>query len=126
MIYNQCFGKTHAYWIYCDCCYCPPNPFLPPPKVSYILAYTTTLKTNSPDNFFMRPSIIRIEYLFQILCLSSKWNPLQAATKLFGAPFCSVWMRKDQQQQQHHEHGCVLKAILNNAASKSKSSSKVS
>ena len=72
-------------------------------------------------------------------CLSSKQDPLQAATKFFGAPVCSIWMQKQQQQeqqeqeqqeqeqqQQYHEHCCILEAILKDAASQSKSLSLVS
>ena len=78
----------------------------------------------NPANFiYMRPCFIKKHICFFKFCLSSKWDPLQAATKFFGAPFCSVQMW-NQQQQQHHQHCCVLEAILNNAASKSKSSSK--
>ena len=49
MIYNQLFCKIRACWPCCGHYCCPPTPLLLPPKMSYVLAYATTLQAKPAD-----------------------------------------------------------------------------
>ena len=53
------------------------------------------IQINPANIIYMRPCFIGVAYLYFFkFCLSSIWDPLQAATNFFGALFCSVWMQK--------------------------------